>query len=164
MILPAYIPAWFENNFFDIERLLMHVFGQLAPDVTFGCWKPDLWVDGQGDVPAVWFFKLPGAVVDWERNRENHLIQAVAVTDDPDASKGLAGFVRGILMSLSDGAKVTGEDGDTAQFWGAEERSAPYMLSPEQQFDARVVPATFCVTTNLRSNKRYTDMVRALRA
>ncbi|MEC4833758.1 hypothetical protein R2362_03080 [Mycobacteroides chelonae] len=162
MTLPAYIPAWFEDNFFDIERLLMNMFDQLAPDVSFACWKWNAWIDGEDAGPAVFFYKMPGGAVDWQQQREHHLVQAIAVTQDPDESKVLMSFVRGVLLSLDDGAKVKDHNGDTAQIFETCEKAAPFMMNDEDRADDRVVPATFLVSTNLKSRKRYADMVRAL--
>ena len=35
------LPEWFEDNFVDVESMLIDLFARVVPDVFVGCWDAD---------------------------------------------------------------------------------------------------------------------------
>jgi len=155
------LPDWYQDNFVNLENLMIDLFGKAVAGVETGCWMPDDWIEDDDPEPALWFFRLPGGHVDYDRNFDEGLIQVMAVTGSRDASWRLMSLVRAVLLPMQ-GFKFTMADGYTAQIHSVEETSGPQMLTPGQQIDTRVVLAAFKVRVGLRSRERYLDRIRAL--
>lgn len=155
------LPDWYSQTFVNVENLLIDLFGKVIPSVGCGCWTPDDWLETQEPEPALWFFRVPGGHVDFERNADEAVVQVMAVTPSRDDSWSLISLVRAVLLPMQ-GFKFTMADGFTAQIHSADEVTGPQMLTPAQQIDTRVVSATFGLRVGLRSRERYLDQVRAL--
>ena len=162
------IPSWFEDNFVDIEQLLIDLFKKVFPEIPedrVGVWTPDDWLDDDLSplevLPLLTFVRLPGGVVDWEQNYDECLVQASIVTGSRATSIQVMSVIRACLLPMS-GFKFTMDDGLTAQIHKCSEISGPQLLSPGQEIDTRVVPATFRVRVGLRSRKRYEADLSAL--
>ena len=154
------LPDWYQHNFVDLERLCIDMFGKLVPAVECGCWTPDDWLEDANPDPALWFFRVPGGHVDYERNYDEAPILVMAVTPSRDDSWALMSLVRSVLLPMQ-GFKFTMADGYTAQIHSADEVAGPQVLTPAQQIDTRVVSATFNIRVGLRSRERYHDRLRA---
>lgn len=154
------LPEWYQNNFVNVENLMIDLFGKVFPTIECGCWTPDDWLERTPD-PALWFFRVPGGHVDYQASYDEGLIQVMAVAPSRDESWSLMSVVRAVLLPMQ-GFKFAMADGYTAQIHSVEEISGPQMLTPEQQIDTRVVSALFKVRVGLRSRERYLDIVRAL--
>lgn len=155
------LPDWYENNFVDVESMLIDLFSKLLPDVEVGCWFADDWLDDPTPGPQLLFFRLPGARVDYDRNSDICHVQVVAVTPSRDDSWRLIDFVRSIILPMQ-GFRVEMEDGFTASVWCTEDVAGPELLTPEQQIDNRVVAAVFYLRVGLRSRKRYDQIIAGL--
>jgi hypothetical protein len=155
------LPEWFDNNFVDIEEMLIDFFAGLLPDVNIGCWTADDWLDDPEPEPELLFFRLPGTRVDYDRNSDTAYIQVVAVTSSRDDSWRLMNFVRAIVLPMQ-GFPIPMEDGFTAKVWSTDDVSGPQLLSPGQEIDSRVVSAVFAVRVGLRSRKRYDQIIADL--
>lgn len=156
------LPAWFQHNFVNVENLLIDMFGKVFPDIECGCWVSDDWLDSQIEPdPALWFVRVPGGHVDYERGYDEALIQVSAVTPSRDDSWQVMSVIRAVLLPMQ-GFKFTMVDGHTVQIHSAEEVAGPQLLTPGQQIDTRIVSATFKVRVGLRSRTRYFDAVSAL--
>jgi hypothetical protein len=156
------LPDWYQDNFVNLENLCIDVFSKVLPDIESGCWTPNDWLDNQTPPdPQLWFFRLPGGRVDYDKNYDEGLIQAMAVSPSRDDSWRIMSVVRAVLLPMQ-GYKFTMADGFTAQIHSAEEVGGPQMVTPAQQIDTRVVSAVFKVRVGLRSRERYLDRIRAL--
>lgn len=155
------LPEWFEDNFVDVESLLIDLFSRIVPDVGVGCWLPDDWLDDPTPDPQLMFFRLPGSQVDYDRNSDVCQIQVVAITPSRDDSWRLMGLVRSVILPMQ-GFTVPMEDGFTAKVWSTEEVAGPQLLTPEQQIDTRVVTSVFQIRVGLRSRKRYEQIIADL--
>lgn len=161
------IPDWFQDNFFDIEQLMIDLFGKVFPalasatPVGIGIWEDDDWEDQPDPDPLLTFIRLPGGRVDYQNNIDECFIQATALTTDRTESNRMISVIRAVLLPMQ-GVKFTMNDGNTALIHCVEEVSGPQMLTHEQQIDLRVVPATFKVRVGLRDRKRYDQIIRGL--
>lgn len=155
------LPEWFEDNFVDIESLLIDLFTRILPDVEVGCWYADDWLDDPAPEPQLLFFRLPGSRVDYDKNSDTCNVQAVAVTPSRDDSWRLMNFVRSVLLPMQ-GFKVPMEDGFTASVWSTDDISGPQLLTPGQEIDNRVVSSVFAIRVGLRSRKRYDQLIADL--
>lgn len=155
------LPEWFEDNFVDVESLLIDLFSRILPDVEVGCWLPDDWLDDPTPDPQLLFFRLPGAQVDYDRNSDVCQVQVIAVTPSRDDSWRLMSLVRAIMLPMN-GFAVTMEDGFTAKVWSTEDVAGPQLLTPGQQIDTRVVTSVFSLRVGLRSRKRYDQIIADL--
>lgn len=155
------LPEWFEDNFVDVESLLIDLFARIVPDVGVGCWYADDWLDDPTPEPQLLFFRLPGSRVDIDRNSDVCQVQVVAITDSRDDSWRLMNLVRAVLLPMQ-GVRVRMEDGFTAQVWCADDVAGPELLTPGQQIDTRVVASVFSIRVGLRSRKRYDQIVAEL--
>lgn len=155
------LPAWWEDNFVDVESLLIDLFARILPDVFVGCWYADDWLDDPTPDPQLLFFRLPGARVDFERNSDVCQVQAVAITASRDDSWRLMNLVRSVVLPVQ-GLRVTMEDGYKAQVWCVEDVAGPQILTPGQQIDTRVVTTVFGIRVGLRSRKRYDQIIAEL--
>lgn len=155
------LPEWFEDNFVDVESLLIDLFSRILPDVEVGCWLPDDWLDDPTPDPQLLFFRLPGAQVDYDRNSDVCQVQVIAVTPSRDDSWRLMSLVRAIMLPMN-GFPVTMEDGFTAKVWSTEDVAGPQLLTPGQQIDTRVVTSVFSLRVGLRSRKRYDQIIADL--
>lgn len=155
------LPDWYKDNFVNLENLMIDIFAKVTPGVESGCWTPDDWLTDEDPAPALWFFRLPGGRVDYDKGYDEGLVQVLAVSPSRDDSWALMSLVRSVLLPMQ-GFKFRMADGFTAQVHSAEEVGGPQMLTPEQQIDTRVVSAAFRVRVGLRSRERYLDRVRAL--
>lgn len=156
------LPDWYQDNFVNLENLMIDMFGKVLPDIECGCWAPDDWLEDQTPPdPQLWFFRVPGGRVDYEKNYDEALVQVMAVTPSRDDSWRAMSLVRAVLLPMQ-GFKFMMVDGYTAQIHSAEEVTGPTILTPAQQIDTRVVSATFKVRVGLRSRERYLNRVRAL--
>lgn len=155
------IPEWFSHNFVNVENLMIDLFGKVFPGVECGCWTPDSWLDAAVPDPVLWFFRVPGGTVDYERGYDEAFIQVNAVTGSRDDSWSIMSVVRAVLLPMQ-GFKFAMADGFTAQVHGVAEVAGPQLLTPEQQLDTRMVSGLFRVRVGLRSRDRYLDAVRAL--
>lgn len=158
------LPQWFQHNFVNVENLMIDIFTKVLPDVESGCWTPDGWLDEQlpNEVdPMLWFVRLPGGFVDWDRHRDQSLVQVSAVTGSRDDSWDVMSVVRSVLLPMQ-GFKFTMADGFTAQIHCAGEKSGPNLLTPGQQLDTRVVTAVFDVGVGLRYRNNYLKEVALL--
>ena len=59
-------PAWFKNNFVNVERLFIDMFTKIVPDVESGRWTPDHWLKDAEPDPMLSFVRLPGGRVDYD--------------------------------------------------------------------------------------------------
>lgn len=155
------LPAWFEDNFVDVESLLIDLFSRIVPNVEVGCWFPDDWLDDPTPDPQLMFFRLPGAQVDYDRNSDVCQVQVIAVTPSRDDSWRLMNLVRSIILPMN-GFSVTMEDGFKAKVWATEDVAGPQLLTPGQQIDTRVVTSVFSIRVGLRSRKRYDQIIADL--
>lgn len=155
------LPEWYEDNFVDVESLLIDLFSRIVPDVEVGCWFPDDWLDDPTPDPQLMFFRLPGAQVDYDRNSDVCQIQVIAVTPLRDDSWRLMNLVRAIILPMR-GFSITMEDGFKAQVWCTEDIAGPQLLTPGQQIDTRVVTSVFSIRVGLRSRKRYDQIIADL--
>lgn len=155
------LPEWYTPTFVNVENLCIDMFGAVLPGVECGCWTPDDWLENDNPAPALWFFRVPGGHVDFDRNADESVVQVMAVTPSRDESCALMDFVRAMLLPLQ-GFKFTMADGFTAQIHSVDEVTGPQMLTPAQQIDTRVVSASFKLRVGLRSRERYLDRLRAL--
>lgn len=155
------LPDWFENNFVNVEDLLIDLFSRLLPDVEVGCWYADDWLDDPSPAPQLLFFRLPGSRVDLDRNSDVCNVQVIAVSESRDDSWRLMNFVRAVVLPMQ-GVKVVMEDGFTAQVWSVDDIAGPELLTPGQQIDNRVVASVFSLRVGLRSRKRYDQIVADL--
>ena len=155
------LPEWFEENFVDVEQMLIDLFTRLVPDVEVGCWSADDWLDEPSPQPQLLFFRLPGSRVDYDRNSDVCHVQVVAITESRDDSWRLMNFVRAVILPMQ-GFRIPMEDGFTAQVWTTEDIAGPELLSPGQQIDTRVVASVFSIRVGLRSRKRYDQNIADL--
>lgn len=155
------LPAWFEDNFVDVESMLIDLFSRIVPDVEVGCWSADDWLDDPTPDPTLLFFRLPGARVDYDKNSDICHVQAVALTPSRDDSWRLISLVRAVILPMQ-GFRIRMEDGHTAQVWCSEDIAGPQLLTPEQQIDTRVVTSVFSLRVGLRSRKRYDQIIAEL--
>lgn len=155
------LPAWYEENFVDVESLLIDLFSRVVPDIAVGCWYADDWLDDPAPEPQLLFFRLPGSRVDLERNSDACHVQAVAITSSRDDSWRLMNLVRAIVLPMQ-GSRVVMQDGFTAQVWCVEDVAGPQILTPGQQIDTRVVTSVFSIRVGLRSRKRYDQIIAGL--
>lgn len=154
-------PDWFKDNFVDIEQLMIDMFGKVFPGILIGIWEPDDWLDQPVPEELLTFVRLPGGMVNYERNTDECLIQATVTTMDRNASNRVISVVRSVLLPIQ-GLKFTMNDGYTAQIHCVEEVSGPQMLTHEQQIDTRVVPVTFRIRVGLRNRTRYDNIISGL--
>lgn len=155
------LPEWFEDNFVDVESLLIDLFARILPDIHVGCWTADDWLDESDPEPQLLFFRLPGSEVDYDRNSDTCFVQAVAVTPSRDDSWRLMSLVRAVVLPMQ-GYRVAMEDGFTAQVWSTSDVSGPQLLTPGQEIDTRVVSSVFSLRVGLRSRKRYDQNIADL--
>lgn len=155
------LPEWFENNFVDVESMLISLFERIVPNVNVGCWFADDWLDDPTPEPELLFFRLPGARVDYEKNSDICHVQVVAVTDSRDDSWRLMNLVRAVMLPMQ-GFKIPMEDGFQASVWCTDDIAGPQMLTPGQQIDNRVVSSVFSLRVGMRSRKRYDQIVADL--
>lgn len=155
------LPEWFEDNFIDVESMMIDLFDRILPDIEVGCWYADDWLDDPTPDPQLLFFRLPGARVDYDKNSDICHVQVVALTPSRDDSWRLINLVRAIILSMQ-GFRVPMEDGHTAQVWATEDIAGPQLLTPAQQIDTRVVTAVFSLRVGLRSRKRYDQIIAEL--
>lgn len=159
--MTAWIPDWFDNNFVDVESLLIDLFELVLPDIVVGCWTPDSWLDQDVTEPMLQFVRLPGGQVKWDMQYDEALIQATAITGSRDDSWRLVNLLRAVLLPLQ-GFKFTMSDGFVAQIVGVDEVAGPQLLTTDQRIDDRVIPVTFRTRVSLRSRKRYDQIIRDL--
>ena len=155
------LPEWFEDNFVDVESMLIDLFGRIVPDIDVGCWYADDWLDDPEPRTQLLFFRLPGAPVDYDRNSDICHVQVVAVTPSRDDSWRLMNLVRAVLLPMQ-GFRIPLEDGSKAQVWCTADVAGPELLTPGQQLDNRVVVAMFSLRVGLRSRKRYDQIIADL--
>lgn len=155
------LPEWFEDNFVDVESLLIDLFSRILPDIEIGCWYADDWLDDPTPEPQLLFFRLPGSRIDYDKNSDMCHVQAIAVTPSRDDSWRLMNLVRAVILPMQ-GFKVPMSDGFTAQIWTADDVSGPQMLTPGQELDTRVVSSVFSLRVGLRSRKRYDQIIAGL--
>ena len=156
------LPAWFEDNFVDVESMLIDLFSRILDnEVAVGCWYADDWLDDPDPEPQLLFFRLPGSRVDLERNSDVCHVQAVAVTSSRDDSWRLMNLVRAVVLPMQ-GFRVPMQDGFNAQVWCVEDVAGPQILTPGQQIDTRVVTSVFSIRVGLRSRKRYDQIIAEL--
>ena len=155
------IPEWFQDNFVNVEQLIIDMYSKILPAFESGRWTPDHWLDQIDPDPMLTVIRLPGGHVDWDKGYDECLAQISIVTSSPDDSMDAMSVVRGTLLPIS-GFKFTMEDGFTAYIHGAAESSGPQMLTAQQQLDVRVVPATFRIRVGLKSRARYEQIIRSL--
>jgi hypothetical protein len=160
-IVALALPAWFQDNFVDIESMLIDLFGRIVPSVDVGCWYADDWLDDPTPDPQLLFFRLPGSRVDYEKNSDICHVQVVALTPSRDDSWRLMNFVRAVLLPMQ-GFKIKMEDGYTANVWCTDDIAGPQLLTPGQQIDTRVITAVFSLRVGLRSRKRYDQIIAGL--
>lgn len=157
-------PDWLQDNFVDIEQLFIDMFTKVFPAISpdnIGVWTPDNWLDQNNPDPLLSFVRLPGGRVDYDKNYDECLIQATAVTGDRTDSNKIINGIRSILLPIS-GLKFTMADGYTALIRDVVEIAGPQLLMPLQQIDTRVVPTTFKVCVQLRDRSRYDQIIRSL--
>ena len=155
------LPEWYEENFVDIETLLIDLFSRILPDINVGCWVADDWLDDPTPEPELLFFRLPGTRVDYDRNSDTCHVQVVAITDSRDDSWRLMNLVRAVILPMQ-GFRVPMEDGFTATIWSTDDIAGPQLLTPGQQIDTRVVSSVFALRVGLRSRKRYDQIISSL--
>lgn len=157
------LPDWYDEAFVNVENLLIDLFSKLLPGVESGCWCPDDWLDSDQTAPEpmLWFFRMPGGDVDWQRRTDECFMQVMVVTGSRDDSWRVMNFVRAVLLPWQ-GEKFRMDDGYTAQIHGADEVSGPQLLTPGQQIDTRVVTATFKISVGLKSAKHFKQNIAAL--
>lgn len=155
------LPAWFEDNFVDVESMLIDLFSRILPDVDVGCWYADDWLDDPTPDPQLLFFRLPGMRVDYDSNSDICHVQVVAITPSRDDSWRLMNLVRAVALPMQ-GFRIPMEDGFTAQVWCADDVAGPQMLTPGQQLDTRVVSSVLSFRVGLRSRKRYDQIIAEL--
>lgn len=156
------VPAWYEDNFVNVENLFIDMFTKLMPAFESGCWCPDDWLDDDSDPdPQLWFFRLPGGEVDWHRRTDTCSLQVNVVSGSRDDSWNNMCVVRSVLLPMS-GDKFTMDDGYTAQVYGVREIAGPQLLTPGQQIDTRIVTATFEVKVGMKTAKNYKGVLAGL--
>jgi hypothetical protein len=155
------LPAWYDNNFVDVESMLIDLFTRILPDVESGCWYADDWLDDPTPDPQLLFFRLPGARVDYDKNSDVCHIQVVALTPSRDDSWRLMSFVRSIMLPMR-GFSIEMSDGFNAQVWCTDDVAGPQLLTPGQQIDTRVITSVFSLRVGLRSRKRYDQIIAEL--
>lgn len=155
------LPEWFEDNFVDVESMMIDLFARIIPDVEVGCWYADDWLDDATPDPQLLFFRLPGSRVDYDKNSDICNVQAVALTPSRDDSWRLMNLVRAVILPMQ-GFRVPMEDGYTAAIWCTEDIAGPQLLTPGQQIDTRVVTSVFSLRVGLRSRKRYDQIIAEL--
>lgn len=155
------LPEWFENNFIDVETLMIDLFSKVLPNILVGCWEADDWLDDPEPEPQLLFFRLPGSRVDYDRNSDICHMQVVAITDSRDDSWRLMNLVRAVILPMQ-GFRFVMEDGFTATIWATEDVAGPELLTPGQQIDTRVVASVFSIRVGLRSRKRYDQTIADL--
>lgn len=157
------IPAWGKENFVDVEQLMVDLFGKVftGAEETLGVWAPDDWLDQSDPGPLTLFFRLPGGQVDYHKGYDECLLQASVTTGSRAESISRMSLIRAVLLPMS-GFKFTMDDGYTALIRSVAEVSGPQMLTPEQQFDLRVVPATFRICVGLKDRTDYSSIIRGL--
>lgn len=154
------LPEWFDNNFVDVEDMLIGFFSKLLPDVNVGCWTADDWLDDPEPDPQLLVFRLPGTRVDLDRFSDICHVQVIAVTPSRDDSWKLIDFARAVLLPMQ-GFRIPMEDGFTAAVWCSDEITGPQLLTPGQQIDTRVVTTVVSVRVGMRSRKRYDQIITA---
>lgn len=147
------VPDWFEDNFVNVEDVLIDLFTVLLTEVDVGCWYADDWLDEAEPDPQLLFYRLPGARVNYDSNSDVCNVQVIAVSGSRDTSWTLMSFVRAILLPMQ-GFRAKFED-YTAQIWCSDDVAGPEMLTPGQQIDTRVVSSVLSVRVGLNSRKRY---------
>lgn len=156
------LPAWYEDTFVNVENLLIDLFTKVFPDVESGCWCPDDWLDKQVEPdPMIWFFRMPGGSVDWQRRTDECFMQVMVVTGSRDDSWAVMNVIRAVLLHWQ-GEKFQMADGYTAQIHTADEVSGPQLLTPGQQIDTRVVTATFKISVGMKTAKNFKQYIAAL--
>lgn len=155
------VPDWFQDNFVDMEQLLVEFFEKVFPSMGVGLWTPDDWLDQFAPDPELTVIRLPGGHVDYDKNYDEALMQVTGVTGDRDETVRIMSCVRSCLLPMR-GFKFTMGDGFTALIHGCTEVSGPSMLTPEQMVDTRVIPVTFKVRVGLKSRARYESILRSL--
>lgn len=155
------LPEWFENNFVDVESLLIDLFSRIVPNVEVGCWLPDDWLDEPEPEPQLLFFRLPGSRVDYESNSDVCHVQVIAITPSRDDSWRLMNLVRAVILPMQ-GFRVVMDDGFAARVWCTDDVAGPQLLTPGQQIDTRVVTSVFSIRVGLRSRKRYDQNIADL--
>lgn len=156
------VPEWYEDNFVNVENLLIDLFTKLFPAFETGCWCPDDWLDEQIIVdPTIWVFRLPGGVVDWQRRTDECFMQVNVVTGSRDDSWEVMNAIRAILLPMS-GDKFTMDDGYTAQFHSCSEITGPEALTEAQQIDTRIVTAVFRIGVGMKTAKNYKKVIAEL--
>lgn len=155
------LPEWFDDNFVDVESMLIDLFARIVPDVNVGCWIADDWLDDPTPEPELLFFRLPGVRVDYDRNSDVCHVQVVAVTPSRDDSWRLMNLVRAVILPMQ-GFKIPMSDGFQAQVWCGDDVAGPELLTPGQQIDNRVVTSVFSLRVGLRSRKRYDQIIADL--
>jgi hypothetical protein len=159
--MPLSLPAWYDNNFVDVESMLIDLFTRILPGVESGCWYADDWLDDATPDPQLLFFRLPGARVDYNKNSDICHVQVVALTPSRDDSWRLMSFVRSIILPMQ-GFSVEMSDGFNAQVWCTDDIAGPQLLTPGQQIDTRVITSVFSLRVGLRSRKRYDQIIAEL--
>lgn len=155
------IPDWYEDNFYDVEQIMVDLFTKVFGPEMIGVWEPDDWTDEANPEPLTTFIRLPGGHVSWDEGYDECFIQATVFTLDRNESIKRMGVIRSILLPMS-GTKVKMADGNTAQIRETEEIAGPQMLTADQAIDTRVIPATFRVCVGLKSRKTYERIIRDL--
>ena len=154
------IPEWYKNNFHDIESALVDLFQKVFPSIKCVSWIPDDWFEKGGDTdPLLRFMRIPPGYVHWETRREECSVQvAAAIPPDYDAyvpnrdrAWQVINVVRACLLPM-DGFPIAYEtsDGDREVFiHGVEESVGPQVLPELGVPDARVVPVTFKICSDV---------------
>lgn len=155
------IPAWFEDNFVNVEDLFVQLLTKMLPAWESGIWTPDSWLDEAVPVPMLTAIRLPGGHVNVEMNYDECLVQVSAISTSRDDSCNAMSVIRASLLPM-DGFKFAMDDGYTAFIQKVNEASGPQMLTAQQQLDVRVVPATFSVRVGMKSRARYDRIIRSL--
>ncbi|QGJ92418.1 tail terminator [Mycobacterium phage Wyatt2] len=155
------LPEWYEETFVNIENLFIDIFSKLLPNYESGCWLPDDWLDDADPTPTLWFFRMPGGQVDWDRRKDECQLQVMVVTGSRDDSWDLMNFVRSILLPIQ-GDKFKMADGYTAQIHSAREAAGPVLMTPNQRIDNRVITATFQVSVSMKTAKSFKQFIYEL--
>lgn len=155
------IPDWFQDNFVDVEQLIIDMYAKILPAFEGGRWTPDSWLDQIDPDPMLTVIRLPGGYTDWDKGYDECLVQISIVTGNPDSSKKAMDVVRATLLPIQ-GFKFMMADGFTALIHKAAPAAGPQMLTAQQQLDTRVVNASFMVRVGLKSRIRYEQLVRSL--
>lgn len=155
------IPAWFEDNFVNVEDLFVQLLTKMLPAWDAGIWTPDSWLDNASPGPMLTVIRLPGGHVDVEKGYDECLVQISAISGDRNDSCDAMSVIRASLLPMQ-GFKFTMDDEYTAFIHCVNEASGPQMLTAQQQLDVRVVPATFHVRLGMKSRARYDRILRSL--